>query len=99
MTAEGATQTPARIRYFKYDQLGREIESGYIQDVAYQWGTPALQNQVNNQSFPNVDNAQQSAYAQGQWYQKNTYDASPNQADLPNLQGRLFQTQTNHTLP
>ncbi|HZO75986.1 MAG TPA: RHS repeat-associated core domain-containing protein [Ktedonobacteraceae bacterium] len=99
MTAEGAAQNPARIRYFKYDQLGREVESGYIQDATYQWGTPALQNQVNNQSFPNVDNAQQPAYAQGQWYQKNTYDASPNQADLPNLLGRLFQTQTNHALP
>ncbi len=99
MTAEGKTQTPQRIRYFKYDALSRITERGYIQDNSYQWGSAQLTGMVNNQAFPNV--AQQSSpyYASGSWYQKSIYDANPAQADVPNLLGRLYQTQTNYDVP
>lgn len=98
-SAEDAVQSPQRVRYFKYDLLGRVVERGYLQDATYTWGSSALQNQVNNRIFPNVEHTQQPAYAQGQWYQKQIYDASPTQADIPNLLGRLYQVQTNHVLP
>lgn len=97
--AEGAAQNPQRIRYFKYDPLSRLVERGYIQDASYAWGSPELSGKANIPAFPNVEDAGNNQYAAGSWYQKNTYDASPAQSDLPNLLGRLFQTRTNRANP
>ena len=38
MDANGAAQTTQRVKYTKYDNLSRVVETGYIQDSAFQWG-------------------------------------------------------------
>src|SRR5262249_16780501 len=42
MTADGAAQSAQRIRYARYDRLGRTVEQGYLQDAGYAWNSDAL---------------------------------------------------------
>jgi RHS repeat-associated protein len=76
MNAAGAALSPQQIQYLRYDSLGRTIETGYIQDANYQWGSPALTGKVNDQQFPVVDPNRHADpnYAAGQWRKQFTWD-------------------------
>lgn len=76
MNAAGAALSPQQIQYLRYDSLGRAIETGYIQDANYPWGSTALIAKVNDQAFPIVDptQSQNPNYAAGQWRKEFVYD-------------------------
>ena len=82
-----------KIRYYRYDTLGRVIESGYIQDTAYQWGN-ALVAKLNDQSFPKVSGGGGSGtLINGVWRVLQYYDTDGT-AETQGLLGRLWQSKT-----
>lgn len=76
LNAAGAALTPQQIQYLKYDSLGRAIETGYIQDSNYLWGSAALNAKINVPQFPIVDPASSGDpnYAAGQWRKQFIWD-------------------------
>ncbi|MBS1912748.1 MAG: RHS repeat-associated core domain-containing protein [Bacteroidetes bacterium] len=99
MDANGAAASPNIVTYTKYDALGRTIETGYIQDATYNWGTDgaALAAKANTPAFPIVDPAMSSNpnYAAGAWAKRLTYDFNGDVNALYVI-GRLWQTQINN---
>jgi len=99
MNAQGAAASPNIIIYTKYDTLGRTVETGNIQDAAYNWGPDgaALAAKANTPTFPVVDPAMSSDpnYAAGKWAKRWTYDFNGDVNALY-LMGRLWQTEINN---
>lgn len=100
MDAEGAGQSPQRIVYLKYDSLGRTIETGYIQDANYQWGTAgeALQQKADDPQFPitDPDQSQNPDYAAGKWQKKYYYDFNETNPQTKYLVGRTWKVTINN---
>ncbi|PHZ85132.1 RHS repeat domain-containing protein [Paremcibacter congregatus] len=99
MDSEGAVAkvnnvTVQRIKYIRYDILGRPIESGWIQDANFQWGSPALLAQIDNQNFPKITGGSGTGpSATGRWRQSDHYDTDGQAASSYYL-NRLYQTKT-----
>ncbi len=80
MDADGASQTPQRIKYYQYDGLDRVTQSGLVQKTGVAWSGIAAY--VDQPAWPTV--------AQGATiYSQNTYDADG--AGSNNLEARLWQ--------
>jgi RHS repeat-associated protein len=94
LDADGATLSPQRILYTKYDNLDRTTETGYIQDANYSWNA-ALQAKADIAAFPNIV-AQPSGPndATGAWRKRFTYDGNGN-FDARFLVGRLVTASIN----
>ncbi|MDR7666091.1 RHS repeat-associated core domain-containing protein [Methanosarcina sp. Z-7115] len=96
--AEGQSQTPQRIVYYKYDSLGRVIETGYIQDANYPWsGQEKLQQKVNVQDFPITDASKSTDpnYVAGNWKAKKDYDLDIDSDDAQYMLGKVTRIQVN----
>lgn len=92
--AKVGTQSVQRIRYVRYDVIGRVVESGYIQSADYQWGSTALLDKVEDQGFPKVAGGTGTGtVVPGVWRLQNTWDSDGNANSL-NLVGRLWQAKT-----
>ncbi|WP_233981136.1 RHS repeat domain-containing protein [Pectobacterium versatile] len=90
MDAQGASLSPVRINYVKYDTLNRPIENGYIQDTNVNWSN--VSGHVNDQSWPGTG-------VNYSWYQRFYYDYNPEKINESNsvefLIGRVWQSQLN----
>ncbi|HEX3933928.1 MAG TPA: hypothetical protein VHW43_04565, partial [Puia sp.] len=97
LDANGAALSPQRILYFKYDALDRLVESGYIQDANYQWGSggAALQAKANTQQFP-VTDPNDPNYAAGSWKKKLHYDTNTLAPQGLYLMGRCWKVEINN---
>ncbi len=98
--AEGLSLTPPQIAYYKYDSLGRAIETGYIQDANYPWSDQGkLQQKVNVQDFPITDASQSNDpnYASGNWKAKSDYDLDTDSVDIPYTLGKVTRVQVNNS--
>jgi YD repeat-containing protein len=82
MDANGGTQNPDHVQYWKYDALGRAIECGYlVQD----WNATTLQNYADtNPTWPSTPST---------WRKKYTYDYNGATAYL---KGRQYKVETNN---
>jgi RHS repeat-associated protein len=100
MDAQGAGQSTQRVVYFKYDRLDRTIETGYIQDSNYQWGTggEALQQKADDPEFPVIDPAQSQNpdYAAGSWQKKYNYDFNETDPGAKYVIGRPWKVEINN---
>ena len=80
--AQGASQTPNQVKYWKYDELNRVIEAGYFEQ---EWSTITYA-ELENAGYPSTP---------ATWRVKYSYDMGAND-DIHNLKGRLVQVQTNN---
>ncbi|MEM9546393.1 MAG: hypothetical protein AAGA77_10480 [Bacteroidota bacterium] len=100
LDADGASHPVQRIIYFKYDALGRMIESGYIQDSLYQWGADGavLQAKANESSFPITDPTQSGNpnYASGAWHKRWKYDIDKDNPNAKYMLGKIWKVEINN---
>ncbi|MHA4807281.1 RHS repeat-associated core domain-containing protein [Flavitalea flava] len=102
MDASGAVATInssvcQQILYYKYDNLGRVIEQGYIQDPAWQWGAAgtALQQMAGTTGWPAIGDGT-GGTVQGKWTKAYSYDFDPAGLNTAFQLGRLWQTSINN---
>ncbi len=95
MDANGAAQSPQQIKYTKYDNLGRIVERGYIQDASFQWGSDGavLQAKANDQNWPDMNTVS------GKWEKRVYFDLDTSDTAAPistNLLGRVWKVEFNN---
>ena len=81
MDADGASQTPNRVLYYKYDILGRPTENGLIEQ---DWNQLQLQQLANDPLLPTQAR---------NWQKRFFYDGD---GSVPNLIGRLSSSLVNN---
>jgi len=82
MDANGSSQNPDHVQYWKYDALSRAIECGYI---VQDWNATTLQNYADtNPTWPSTPTT---------WRKKYTYDYN---GTTSYLKGRLYKVETNN---
>jgi YD repeat-containing protein len=85
MDAEGASLSPVRIVYRKYDGLNRVTETGFVQNASVSWAT--AQSKVDQAAWPGPDLSPRAA-------QSFVYDADPAAFGVTYGEGRLTQAST-----
>jgi len=88
MNANGATQSPNRVLYWKYDQLGRVIESGYFDQ---NWSAITESDLQNTASYPSTPDTWRQQYH----YDDNELCDTEPQTCSQFLKGRLFSVSIN----
>ena len=88
MNANGAAQSPNRILYWKYDKLGRVIESGYFDQ---NWSDISESDLQNTASYPSTPDTWRQQYH----YDDNELCDTEPQTCSQFLKGRLFRVSIN----
>ncbi len=89
MNATGAAQTPNRVLYWKYDNLGRPIETGYF---SQDWNTISEADLQNYSNYP----ATPDSWRQQYHYDDNQRCDTNPQTCTKFLKGRLFRVSINN---
>ena len=78
LDAAGATETPHRILYWRYDSLGRSIEDGWIRQ---NWDRDQLQRHADSDaSWPTASAKASTPQTLSVWKNRYLYDATPGNA-------------------